>query len=127
MSGRHDARQVWSPGALTDKCSPVTGDVRAHIKYGMDVGPSKVSGLDFAIESLRQVFSVTSNKFPATYGQIRTAGMLCVRRINVNPTVYSNHSCGTAIDLYFGSEVVRQGKALTQRGFLDIWETLSRP
>jgi hypothetical protein len=35
------------PGALTDKCSPMTGDVKAHIKYGIDVGPFQVSGLGF--------------------------------------------------------------------------------
>jgi hypothetical protein len=34
------------PGDLTEKCSPVTGDIRRRIKSGVDVGPFKVSGLD---------------------------------------------------------------------------------
>ena len=107
------------PGELTDKCSRVTGDVRGRIKFGVDVGPFKVSGLDYAVASLSQVFSMLSNQQHDAYSQIKKAGMLCVRRIKHNPAHYSNHSWGTAIDLYFGSGVVPQGKHLTQRGFLD--------
>jgi hypothetical protein len=40
------------PGALTDKCSAVEGNIKTRIRYGVDVGPFKVSGLDYAIESL---------------------------------------------------------------------------
>ena len=110
------------PGDLTDKCSPITGDVRVRIKNGVDVGPFKVSGLDFAVVSLEQIFSALSAEHHNVYSQIKTAGMLCVRRIKHNPAHYSNHSWGTAIDLYFGSGVVPQGKTMTQRGFLDIYE-----
>ena len=114
------------PGELTDKCSRVTGDVRGRIKFGVDVGPFKVSGLDYAVASLSQVFSMLSNEQHDAYSQIKTAGMLCVRRIKHNPAHYSNHSWGTAIDLYFGSGVVPQGKHLTQRGFLDIYKTFNQ-
>lgn len=34
------------PGALTDKCSAVEGNVRTRIRYGVDVGPFKISGLN---------------------------------------------------------------------------------
>jgi hypothetical protein len=115
-----------SPGELTDKCSAVTGVIRRRIEYGVNVGPFKVSGLDYAVASLSQIFSVLSQEYPETYGQIRTAGMLCVRRIKYNPAHYSNHSWGTAIDLYFGSGVVPQGKTMTQRGFLDIYKTFNQ-
>ena len=114
------------PGELTDKCSRVTGDVRGRVKFGVDVGPFKVSGLDYAVASLSQVFSMLSNQQHDAYSQIKTAGMLCVRRIKHNPAHYSNHSWGTAIDLYFGSGVVPQGKHLTQRGFLDIYKTFNQ-
>jgi hypothetical protein len=114
------------PGQLTDKCSPVSGEIQRRIKYGVDVGPFKVSGFDHAVASLGQIFSVLSRKHPDAYGQIRTAGMLCVRRIKHNPAHYSNHGWGTAIDLYFGSGVVPQGKAMTQRGFLDLYETFNQ-
>ena len=105
------------PGALTDKCSAVEGNIRTHIRYGVDVGPFKVSGWDYAIESLGQVFSALFNEDHDVYSQIQTAGMLCVRPLKHNPAHYSDHSWGTAVDLYFGSGVVPQGKAMTQRGF----------
>lgn len=114
------------PGALTDKCSPVKGAVKTRIKFGVDVGPFKVSGLDFAIESLAQIFSVLFDTHHDVYSQIKTAGMLCCRRIKFNPTHYSNHSWGTAIDLFFGSGVVPQGKHMTQRGFLEIYQTFNQ-
>jgi hypothetical protein len=113
------------PGELTDKCSPVTGDVRRHIRFGVDVGPFKVSGFDHAIESLAQIFSVLAREHPEARAQIKTPGMLCCRRIKINPAHYSNHSWGTAIDLYFGTGVVPQGKRMTQRGFLDIFQTFN--
>lgn len=114
------------PGQLTDTCSPITGDIRRRIEFGVDVGPFKVSGLDYAIASLGQVFSALSGEHPDTYNQIKTAGMLCVRRIKHNPAHYSNHSWGTAIDLYFGAGVVPQGKTMTQRGFLDIYDAFNQ-
>ena len=115
-----------TPGQLTDKCSPVTGDVRRRIQFGVNVGPFKVSGLDAAVGSLGQIFLVISKEHPDAYNQIKTAGMLCCRRIKFNPAHYSNHSWGTAIDLYFGSGVVPQGKAMTQRGFLEIYQTFNQ-
>ena|SRR5208282_3232550 len=78
-------------------------EIRTRIRYGVDVGPFRVSGLDYAIERLGQIFSVLSGQGHDEYSQIKTAGMLCVRRIKFNPAHYSNHSWGTAIDLYFGS------------------------
>jgi D-alanyl-D-alanine carboxypeptidase len=110
------------PGDLTPQCSAVTGDVRLRIKRAVDVGPFKVSGLDFAVASLEQIFTALSAEHHDAYSQVKTAGMLCVRRIKNNPAHYSNHSWGTAIDLYFGTGVVPQGKRMTQRGFLDLYE-----
>jgi hypothetical protein len=114
------------PGQLSNKCSPVSGELRRRIKYGIDVGAFKVSGLDHAVASLGQIFSTLSREHPDVYAQLRPAGMLCVRCIKHNPAHYSNHSWGTAIDLYFGSGVVPQGKAMTQRGFLDLYETFNQ-
>lgn len=68
------------PGELTDQYSPVDGNVRTRIRQGVDVGPFKVSGLDFAVESLGQIFSVLFTDHHDTYSQIKTAGILCVRR-----------------------------------------------
>ena len=44
--------------------------------------------------------------------------MLCVRHKRNNPNSFSNHSWGTAIDLFFGSAVVPQGVRKTERGCL---------
>jgi hypothetical protein len=82
--------------------------------------------LDHAVESLGQIFSVLSHEDADVYDQVKTAGMLCVRRIKHNPAHYSNHSWGTAIDLYFGSGVVPQGKRMTQRGFLALYEIFNQ-
>ena len=69
------------PGQLTNKCSSATGEIRRRIRYGIDVGPFKVSGLDHAVANLGQIFSALSREHPDVYAQIRTAGMLCVRCI----------------------------------------------
>jgi D-alanyl-D-alanine carboxypeptidase len=115
-----------TPRDLTEKCSRITGDVTARTRFGIDVGPFKVSGLNYVVVSLGEIFSTLSREHPDIYSQIKTAGMLCVRRIKYNPAHYSNHSWGTAIDLYFESGVVPQGKHVTQRGFLDIYKTFNQ-
>jgi hypothetical protein len=63
------------PGELTDRCSAITGNVRRRIEFAVDVGPFKVSGLDFAVASLGQIFQVLSREHPDTYNQIKTAGI----------------------------------------------------
>jgi hypothetical protein len=115
-----------TPGQLTETCSTVIGPISKRIKRGADVGPFKVSGLDYAVESLSQVFTQLRDIHPDVYSEVKTAGMLCVRRIKNNPAHYSNHSWGSAIDLYFGSGVVPQGTRATQRGFLSLFEIFNK-
>ena len=111
-------RKFGKPGALTKDCSPATGKIRTRIKSGVDVGPFKVSGLDFAVESLKQIFAEVEAKQPHLFKEAKTAGMLCVRARRSNPSRFSNHSWGAAIDLFFGRSVVPQGTQLTHRGVL---------
>lgn len=106
------------PGPLTKECSDPTGIFKKRIKYGVDVGPFKVSGLDYAVESLRQIFQEVKRDLPQVYNEVKTTGVLCVRHRTNNPSRYSNHSWGSAIDLYFGDAVVPQGKRVTHRGNL---------
>ena len=113
-------RLFEQPGSLTDGCSAVVGPVKPLIRFGVDVGPFKVNGLEYAVNSLAQVFAAVAGASPDTYKAIKTAGMLCVRKIKHNPAHFSNHSWGTAIDLYFGKDVLAQGVYATQRGFLDL-------
>jgi D-alanyl-D-alanine carboxypeptidase-like protein len=111
-------RRFGKPGALTKNCSRPTGKIKNRIRSGVDVGPFKVSGLDFAVESLKQIFDEVEAQQPQVFREVKTAGMLCVRHRRSNPARFSNHSWGAAIDLFVGSKVVPQGTALTHRGIL---------
>jgi hypothetical protein len=114
------------PGALTKKCSPPTGKFSARIFEKFDVGPFKVTGLDFAVESLKQIFAEVLVSAPTVHAQVKTAGVLCVRHRRANPSRFSNHSWGCAIDLFFGEAVVPQGVALSQRGLLSLFPVFNR-
>jgi hypothetical protein len=104
------------PGELTKDCSNPTGTLVEKLLSGIDVGPFKVSGLSYAVESLKQIFAQVKIELPDVYNAVRTAGVLCVRCRSHNPSKFSNHSWGTAIDLYFGEGVVEQGVHQTHRG-----------
>jgi hypothetical protein len=107
-----------SPGNLTADCSAATGVFLKRVRQGFDVGPFKVTGLDYAVESLSQVFSDVRKDNQQLYDQVRNEGMLCVRARRHNPGHFSNHSWGTAIDIFFGTDVVPQGVGLAHRGNL---------
>ncbi|WP_175561670.1 M15 family metallopeptidase [Kaistia soli] len=109
------------PGELSRQCSPCTGDVRSRMQYGVSVGPFKVSGMDYAVASLMSIFADLKRSNREVYDEVHTAGMLCVRAKRPNPKSYSNHSWGTAIDLYFGNHVLDQGVPKTQLGFLYLF------
>ena len=104
------------PGELTQDCSEPNSTFVKKLVYGVDVGPITISGLTYAVESLKQIFTQLKNELPEVYSDLRTAGVLCVRSRKHNPAKYSNHSWGTAIDIYFGTGVVDQGVHHTQRG-----------
>ncbi len=111
-------QKFGKPGALTKNCSDPAGKFRKRIKFGIDVGPFNVSGLDFAVESLLQIFTEVEMQLPDVFNEVKTAGVLCVRHRRSNPSRFSNHSWGASIDLFFGTKVVPQGVALTHRGVL---------
>jgi hypothetical protein len=85
-----------------------------------DVGPFTVTGHSAAVASLKRIFAAVRREHPELYAQVKTAGMLCIRlrrQINADGTTssgkeLSNHSYGTAIDLYFGkgADFKRDGK-----------------
>jgi hypothetical protein len=110
--------QFGRPGALTNDCSEPTGQFRHRVRQRFDVGPFKVSGLDYAVESLLQIFTEVRRDNSLLFEQVKNEGMLCVRARRHNPAHYSNHSWGTAIDIFFGSGVVDQGERVTHRGNL---------
>jgi hypothetical protein len=110
-------RLLGIPGRKTENCSPATGDFRDRIKTG-SVGPFRVTGLDLAVDLLKAAFDEAAQQIPDVVAAAKTAGMLCVRHKRNNPRSFSNHSWGTAIDLFFGSDVVPQGVRKTDRGCL---------
>jgi D-alanyl-D-alanine carboxypeptidase-like protein len=108
--------KLGRPGALTKDCSDPSAKFKERIKFSVNVGPFKVSGLDFAVESLRQIFAEVQIALPAVFDEVKTEGMLCVRARRKAPQIFSNHSFGTAVDLFFGNKVVDQGVHLAHRG-----------
>jgi len=64
----------------------------SHAHGGAEGEPPPVSGLDFAVESIRQVFAEVEVKLPQVFKEVKTAGMLCVRHRRSNPARFSNHS-----------------------------------
>jgi hypothetical protein len=113
-------RLLGRPGALSHECSPVTGPFRNKIVSGVNVGPFKVSGLQFAVDSLKLVFEEADQQIPDVVAAVKTAGMLCVRAKRTNPNSFSNHSWGCAIDLYFGTDVVPQKVPQCHQGCLQL-------
>lgn len=106
------------PGSLTKECSQPSGPFLKHVVFKVDVGPFRVSGLSFAVETLQRLLTDAAVDIPEVVSEVRTAGMLCVRQRRSNPARFSNHSWGASIDLYFGDKVVPQGTRATHRGVL---------
>lgn len=108
------------PGDLAKDHTPPYENFRDRIK-GADLGSFRVYGLDYAIESLTLIFSEVRKDLPEVYRDVKTAGVLCVRHIRNNPNSYSNHSWGTAIDIYFGDKVIPQGVDMCHRGVMLLY------
>jgi hypothetical protein len=106
------------PGPLTRDCSPPTGPFKKRLKGPFNAGPFRVTGLDFAVTSLAQVFADVQSADPALFAAVHTAGMLCCRAKRSDPNQFSNHSWGTAIDIFFGDAVAPMGVQETHRGNL---------
>jgi hypothetical protein len=121
-------KKFGKPGELTSDCSQPNASLENLLVRNFDVGPFKVTGMKAAANSLKQVFDEVKTQFPQVFREVRTdgLGMLCVRQRRSDPTQFSNHSWGTAIDLKFGPDEVAQGTHLTQRGFLSLFPVFNR-
>jgi D-alanyl-D-alanine carboxypeptidase len=108
------------PGPLTDDCSEIA-PAYAKLCVTQNVGPFRVAGNRAAVLSLRHVFEhVNASPHAELLDAVKTDGMLCCRKIR-GASVYSNHSWGTAIDLYFGAGPPEYGSDFTQQGLLDLY------
>jgi hypothetical protein len=110
-------RLLGVPGVKSENCTPATGAFKARIKTD-SVGPFRVTGLDIAVDLVKAAFAEAEQQIPDVVAAVKTAGMLCVRHKRNNPNSFSNHSWGTAIDIFFGTDVVPQGVHKTHRGCL---------
>lgn len=108
------------PGRLTRDCSDPTNPFKRRVKFGVNVGPFRVSGLDVAVASLKLVFDEARATIPEVVAAAKTVGMLCVRARRTNPNSFSNHSWGAAIDVFFGARTIPQGTPKTHRGVLQL-------
>jgi hypothetical protein len=114
------------PGNKTRDCSSPTGQFARRIKFNVDVGPFRVSGLDIAVAALKAAFDEAKASMPEVVAAVKTEGMLCVRHKRNNRNSFSNHSWGAAIDLFFGRDVVPQGVRKTHRGVLKLVPIFNR-
>jgi len=121
-------KKFGKPGELTSACSQPSASLENLLVRNFDVGPFKVNGMKAAANSLKQVFDEIKTQFPQVFREVRTdgLGMLCVRQRRSDPTQFSNHSWGTAIDLKFGPDEIAQGVHLTQRGFLSLFPVFNK-
>lgn len=106
---------------LTRDCAPITNPTIRALMVTESVGPFRVTGLRPAVESLRRVMAAVKAAKPDVYREVRTAGMTCCRAVRGSSTRFSNHSWGTAIDLYFGDVIDLMGDGKTQKGLLALY------
>lgn len=110
-----------APGARTLNCSPLTNERLKHLVETADVGPFRATGLRPALASLKRIFAAVRESSPQLYASVHCAGMLCCRRMRGSQMLYSNHSWGSAIDLYCGDCVTPFGSPHTSLGVLQLY------
>ncbi|MEN9501235.1 MAG: hypothetical protein RI964_520 [Pseudomonadota bacterium] len=112
---------LGSPAKNYDKnCGKVTNSkLLDRIRWGVDVGPFKVSGFDLAIDSLKEVMQEVKANKPCVYEYLESMGMLCCRLVRGGNTI-SNHSWGTAIDIKIAGNLDKPDDNKVQSGLVDI-------
>ncbi len=112
-------KHFGEPGKLTTDCSDILNAKLKKETVTKNVGPFKVTGWAPAVNDLIEIFKRVQESQPEAHAQVRSAGMSCVRRIkNPGSKSFSNHSWGTAIDLFFGADVDERNNKTTQLGLL---------
>ncbi len=112
--------------SLTVDCSAVTNPKIKRLMVTESVGPFRVTGLKPAVASLRVILAELREYKPRVDAEVRTAGMLCCRAVRGSSSNFSNHSWGTAIDLYFGDFIDRVDDGKCQRGLLELYSFFHR-
>ncbi|MCI0736632.1 MAG: peptidoglycan-binding protein [Beijerinckiaceae bacterium] len=95
--------------SYSQSCQPVTNPALAPRMITDSVGPFRVSGLDKAVASLKDIMADIKEQQPAVFAVLGTAGMLCARHVRGSNTSISNHSWGLGIDLTIEGILDRRG------------------
>lgn len=82
----------------SDKPSEATNPALLKLCKTDNVGPFRATGLKPAVDSLKEVMSEITNKYPDLICRLNNGGMRVVRYVSETTTL-SNHSWGAAIDL----------------------------
>jgi peptidoglycan hydrolase-like protein with peptidoglycan-binding domain len=101
-------------------CQPVTNPQLARQIATTDVGPFRATGFRPALADLVEIFKQVHEKYPEIYAALRSDGMLCARYVRGSTTNVSNHSWGTAIDLYLDGTRDIHGDGQVLSGLADI-------
>ncbi len=107
---------------MTADCAPMTNPILKDLVQTVDVGPIRVTMLEPAIISLRQVFRNVQIFEPELYARISTAGSLCVRLIRGSETSISTHAFGLSVDLNIDGQLDVLGDDRTQLGLILLAE-----
>lgn len=103
---------------LTEECQPMTNPLLKDLVKTEDVGPIRVTLIEPALLSLRQVFRNVKIYEPELYERIRSAGSLCVRHIRGRPGTVSTHAYGLSVDLNIDGKLDTLGDGKTQLGLV---------
>ena len=103
---------------LTENCQPMTNPILSELVKTENVGPIRVTMIEPALLSLRQVFRNVKIFEPELYARINTAGSLCVRHIRGRPGSVSTHAYGLSVDLNIDGILDTLGDGKTQLGLI---------
>jgi hypothetical protein len=103
---------------LSEDCQPMTNPLLKDLVKTESVGPIRVTMIEPALLSLRQVFRNVKIFEPELYDRINTAGSLCVRHIRGSPGSVSTHAYGLSVDLNIDGKLDTLGDGKTQLGLM---------
>jgi hypothetical protein len=113
-------------GSFGTDCRPVTNPALRSLIRTDDVGPFRVTGLEPAIASLKEVIAEIREQQADVFAGLGTAGLLCARLVRNSSSSISNHSWGTAIDLTLNGVLDARGNNRAQEGLARIAPIFNR-
>lgn len=105
--------------APTEVCQQPDNPALADLLVG-SAGPFSAVLLAPAAQSLGRIYDRVKTDNPDLYGQIGSAGGLCVRLVYGSGGVLSNHSWGTAIDLSIDGKFDFPNDGMVQLGLVEL-------